>query len=332
MKVLYSLLLILLVVVDLPFAANSKKIISKKPVYYFVGAFLAHPYVRDIKLGFRYAQNKLKVKIVTLGPQGPDFKAQAKAMSLAIAAQPDGIVIPLWSDEAVPQIKQARSQGIAVIAIEAAPDNHGADTFIGLDNYQSGILTARELIKRGGKTGKLGIVLNKATNTDQKKAGLLDGLKKTNWKVIAEVFDETNTDTATKVAIQMLRDYPDLTAIVGLNSSSGVGIGNAIAQLGMIKKNMTIIVHDREKRVLDFIQKGIIDASIVAKTAYMSYLSIAMLEDYRKRKGKNDVPITADNQKAHINSLPEIIYTGAVVVNKDNVDTFFRKNLQKHMK
>lgn len=299
---------------------------AEPPVYVFAGAFLAHPYVRDIKLGLRYAEKKLAVKVRTLGPQGPDFKAQAKAMAEAIALDPDGIIVPLWGADAVPLVAAARAKGIPVIAIEAAPPGHGANTYIGLDNYRTGVMTAEELIRRGGRAGKLGLVLNRRSNTVQKRQGLLDGLKGTEWEVVAEVENDSTSDDATRAAIDLLRRHPGLTALVGLNSSAGVGIGNAIGQLGLAKKGIVAVVHDREETVLEFINRGLIQATIVAKTALMSYLAVELLEDYRKRRA-HDVPVAAKAAENGLVLLPETVYIGAVVVDQANVHHFFRSSL-----
>lgn len=299
---------------------------GRPPVYVFAGAFLAHPYVRDIKLGLRYAEKKLGVTVKTIGPQGPDFKAQAAAMDRAIAENPDGFVVPLWGSDAVPLVKQARAKGIPVVAIEAAPPDHGANTYIGLDNYRAGVMTAEELIRRGGRKGLLGVVLNTRSNTVLKRQGLIDGLKGTDWKIVAEANNDSSTDDATRASIDLLRRHPGLTALVGLNSSAGVGIGNAIGQLGLASKGIVAVVHDREETVLDFVDKGLIKATIVAKTALMSYLAVELLEDYRKRRA-NDVPVVANADAIGIPLLPETIHIGAVVVDQSNVKHFLRSNL-----
>ncbi len=311
---------------EAPFNKLSTSREHKASHYYFVGAFLAHPYVRDIKEGFRYAREKLGVEITTLGPQDANFDAQAIAMKEAINAQPDGIIIPLWADNAIPYIRKAQEDGIPVIAIEAAPQDHGADTYVGLNNYKAGLLTAQELVKKGGTEGKLALVLNKASNTDLKRKGVLDFLKNTGWEVVVEVNDMVNTDTATRVCVEMLRDHPELTAIIGLNSSSGVGIGNAIGQLGFTRKGLTIVVHDREDTVLEFIEKGFIDATIVANTALMTYLSVVLLEDYQQRI-HDDIPIAANSRDSGLVLLPEEIDIGAIVVDKTNVKHFMRNKM-----
>lgn len=294
--------------------------------YFFVGAFLAHPYMRDIKLGLRYAQKRFGIQLTTLGPQGGDFAAQVEAMKEAITAQPEGIIIPLWAKDAVPYIRTARQQGIPVVAIEAAPKEHGANTYVGMDNYQAGVLTAQEFIRRGGTKGKLALVHNNAISSNLKKNGVLDTLRSTEWELVVEADGLTNTDTATNIAIELLRSHPELNGILGLSSSSGVGIGNAIGQLGYPHDGLTIVVHGREEMVLEFIEGGIIDATIVGKTALTAYIAVASLEDYQLRKHA-DVPVAADLQELGLILLPEKVDVGAIVVHKENVQHFKRKNL-----
>lgn len=306
-------------------SSNSSQ--QKEPShYYFVGAFLAHPYMRDIKLGLKYAENRFHTKITTLGPQDGDYEAQTQAMKEAIKEKPDGIIIPLWANNAVPYIRNAREHGIPVVAIEAAPKEHGANIYVGLDNYQAGVLTAQELVRRGGTKGKLALVHNNAIGSHLKKQGFLVTLRDTEWELVTEANDLTDTDTATNVAIELLRNHPELTGVVGLNSSSGVGIGNAIGQLGFPHAGLTIVVHGREKTVLEFIEEGIIDATVVGKTALTAYIAIAVLEDYQQRKHA-DVPVAANSQELGLVLLPEKIDVGAIIVDKENVQYFKRKNL-----
>jgi ABC-type sugar transport system substrate-binding protein len=66
------------------------------------------------------------------------------------AGVPDGIVAVLWDGSPIPPIKKAMAAGIPVVIIEANLPNSGAMSFIGLDNYQAGADTAKELIKLGG--------------------------------------------------------------------------------------------------------------------------------------------------------------------------------------
>ena len=74
--------------------------------------------------------------------------AQTETVEQSIAKHPDGIVAVLWAS--IPPIKKAMAAGIPVVVVEANLPDSGAMSFVGLDNYQAGADTAKELIKLGG--------------------------------------------------------------------------------------------------------------------------------------------------------------------------------------
>jgi ribose transport system substrate-binding protein len=299
--------------------------------YYYIGAVNAHPYFLDAFLGVEYAKERLGVDITVLGPNDYDMTAMVAAIEQTIPKKPDGILTMCWDSTPVPAIKKAMAAGIPVITMFTTVPDSGALTYIGLDNYQSGVVTGEQLIKRGGTKGKLGIIMNAgASNTEAKKAGALAALEGTDWEVVVQAEDKANTEVAIEAAKSMFNAHPELTGILGLDSSSGTGIGRAIEELGIDASDMTIVVHDREDVTLEYIEKGIIDATIEAKTALPPYLAVYLLEDYNDRKKGNDVPISRNNWESGVSSMPRNIYVGAVVIDQSNVQNFLRKNMPKY--
>lgn len=302
--------------------------------YVYASQLQGHPYLLDSLLGMDYAQQKFGVKVERLGPQGWDPVAGAEAVEQAIARKPDGIITTLWEPGAVPGIRRAMEQGIPVVVIEAVtPDNGGALTFIGLDNYQAGVDTAKELIARGGNEGTYVASGNwGASNTDAKFKGLTEYLEaNSQWKLAGRIDDKATTSTAIDAAKTMFNTYPDITAVIGLDSSSGTGICLAAEELDKDISDMTVIVHDREDPVLECIADGVIDASIVNKTALQAYLAVQMLEAYNDDSvGLAAVPISADNKAAGVNPFPAQVFMGTEVIDGDNVDQFTRANLPKY--
>jgi ribose transport system substrate-binding protein len=89
---------------------------------------------------------------------------------------------------------------------------------------------------------------------------------------------------------------------------------------------LTIVVNDREDAVLDYIHKGVIGASILNKTALEAYMAIELLEAYNDSKiGLADVPISTNNKSAGVTPMPENVFMGTVVVDKNNVEYFLHK-------
>ena len=128
---------------------------NDKRTYIFAAGVLGHPYWNAAYAGFDYAARKFGVEIKKAGPQDWNPPAQAEAVEQSIAKHPDGIVAVLWDGLSIPPIKKAMAAGIPVVVIEANLPDSGAMSFIGLDNYQAGADTAKELIKLGGETGNV---------------------------------------------------------------------------------------------------------------------------------------------------------------------------------
>jgi ribose transport system substrate-binding protein len=306
---------------------------KKKRVYYYCAGFHGHPYFLDTHLGFRYAKEKFGCEIITVGPQGWDAKAQAEALEQAVAKKPDGIVTVMWDGSGKPAVKRAMDNGIPVIVTEAMVPDHGAMTYIGLDNYACGEDTAKELIRIAGKKGKLVASGNwGASNTDAKFKGLMDYLKaNSEWELLGTIDDKANTEAAIEAAKSMFNTYKNIDAIVGLDASSGTGIGKAIEELGLDASKYAIVVHDREDPVLEYIEKGIIDSTVINKTALCAYMSIQLLEAYNDANvGLATVPIARDNKAVGVKPFPEFIYMGTEIITKDNVEEFIGENIPQY--
>jgi len=320
----------LLLASALAFGAAVFPATAAERTYIFAAGVLGHPYWNAAYDGFDYAAKKFGVEIKRAGPQDWNPPAQAAGVEESIAKKPDGIIAVLWDASSIPPIKKAMAAGIPVVVIEANLPDSGAMTFIGLDNYQSGVDTAKELIREGGQSGKVVAFGNwGASNTDAKFKGLSDYLAaNSKWEILGKVDDKGEASAAIEAAKSALNTYKDkgMTGIVGLDSDSGVGVGSAAAELGMDITGLHIVANDRQDALLDFIKEGVIDATIINKTALEAYMAIELLEAYNDQKvGLANVPISDDNKAAGVISMPQNVYMGTEVINKDNVDHFLSK-------
>ena len=296
--------------------------------YYMISSHQAHPYFADSHLALRYAAKYFNVKIIASGPDGWDTKAQADAIEAAIATHPNGIITRMWDDSPAEAIKKAMAAGIPVIVTETRTAVNPGLTYIGLDNYQCGRDTAAELIKRAGTTGNVALMGNwGAANTDAKLSGVKDYLaENSQWKVVVEADDKAATADAIEAAKSIFNNYPDINAVLGLDSSSGTGIATAMEELGIQPGSVNVVVHDREPATLEYIGKGYIDATLINKTATDEYLAILLMQDWND-EGLKNIPISSDNSSAGVNPIPENMYNTAAVIDKDNVKYFLAENM-----
>jgi ribose transport system substrate-binding protein len=296
--------------------------------YYMVSSHQAHPYFADSHLSLRYAAEYFKVNIIAAGPEGWDTKAQADAIEVATAKKADGIITRMWDDSPAEAVKKAMAAGIPVVMTETRTAVNPGLTYIGLDNYQCGRDTAAELIKRAGTTGKVALMGNwGAANTDAKLKGVKDFLaENSKWEVVVEADDKAATADAIEAAKSIFNNYPDVNAVVGLDSSSGTGIATAMQELNIKPGSVKVVVHDREPATLEFIDKGYIDATLINKTATDEYMGILLMEDWNNGGLKN-IPISSDNAAAGVNPIPENMYNTAAVIDKTNVKYFIAANM-----
>lgn len=296
--------------------------------YYMVSSHQAHPYFADSHLALRYAAEYFQVNIIAAGPEGWDTQAQAEAIEVAIANQADGIITRMWDDSPAEAVKKAMAAGIPVVVTETRTAVNPGLTYIGLDNYQCGRDTAKELIERAGTTGKVALMGNwGAANTDAKLAGVKDYLAEySEWEVVVEADDKAATADAIEAAKSVFNNYPDVDAVVGLDSSSGTGIAMAMDELGLAPGTVKVVVHDREPATLEFIASGYIDATLINKTATDEFLAILLMEDWNNG-GLKDIPVSSDNEAAGVNPVPENMYNTAAVIDASNVDFFFAENM-----
>ena len=321
MKKTLALLLAVLMILSLTSALAEKT--ADQLVYYYVGVNNNHPYWQDAHLGFEYAAEKLGVKVIKAGVDGWDPQGQAAALEQILTKSPDGLVVPVYDASILPGLEAAAEAGIPVVAIEGMLDGAKVTAYIGLDNYDSGKQTAKKLIEYGGDSGKVVVMGNwGAANTDEKLRGFEDYIAaNSTWEIIARLDDQAVTETAIEQAKTAFNNYTEMTAIVGLDSSSGAGIGSAMEELNREPGSIVAIVHDREVLTLEYIQEGYLNCTLINKTASMPFLALMILNDINLY-GMRDIPLSGDNAAANINAVPEVCYNGTVFITQDNVEQF----------
>jgi ribose transport system substrate-binding protein len=304
--------------------------------YYLCSSHQAHTYFTDSHIGLRYAAEYFNVNIVALGPPDAwDTQAQARAIEEAISLQPAGIITRMWDNSPLDAIRRAAGAGIPVVVTETRmgetrDDIGGALTYIGLDNFACGRDTARELVNQSGSAGGTLVLMGNwgVSNTDAKRAGVKSWLAENapGWQIIAEVDDKADTAAAIEAGKAIINDYASRAGggkigIIGLDSSSGTGISQAMEELNVPAGSATIVVHDREPSTLEYIEKGYISATLINKTAADEYLAILLMEDWNNGGIKN-VPVSSDNAAAGVTAVPDNMYNTAFAITKDNVQYF----------
>lgn len=292
---------------------------ADKEVYYTVGMHIILPYWQDHRLGLETAAKELGVDVVFTGENGNNALRQVDIFNQVVDKHPAGILVsPIDKEMMVEPINAAMAQGIPVVCIDTDSPDSNRLTYFGTDNYQSGYLAA-EIIGDGiDGAGDVGVLtIPGIYSLDQRLKGFTDCIaeKYPGISIVSIMNDEADPSKAANIAGNMFREFPTIVGVFGTDAASGVGAAIALREnnkLGIVK----VVAFDKDSAVLDLVEEGLIEATLVQRTFTMSYYGLKFLYDYNHNRVKM---LTNDSS---ISPLPNIVDTGIIVVTKDNVASF----------
>jgi len=162
---------------------------------------------------------------------------QSKQIDEFIEKRVNVIVInPVKSDseQIVEALSRAKNFGIRVIAVDSQLNNIKVDTSIVSDNYNAGILIAKDLMKRTSNAHILLLTHKDALSANQRITGFLDTIKsEEHYQIISERETVGQTEYAMTTVGDALSEGLQFDAIVALNDRAAIG---ALAALAAIKE------------------------------------------------------------------------------------------------
>jgi ribose transport system substrate-binding protein len=170
-----------------------------------------------------------------------DLTQQVALVEQMVAQRVDAIVIaPADSRALVPALARALRDGIVVVNIdnkldEATLRQVGIDVpFVGPDNRAGARAVGAALAKRLERGDRVAILegIPTAFNAQQRRLGFEDAMREAGIEVVAVQSAQWEQDTANTVAAAMLREHPDLKAILASNDNMALGAAAAVRQAG----------------------------------------------------------------------------------------------------
>jgi len=298
--------------------------------YVLVGANIDLPYWQEAQAGLTDIGKTAGVKVEMVGPNTFAPDEEFKTFNQVVEQKPSGILVSA-GDAALfrEPIDKAVLQGIPVICMDADSPDSRRVLFIGTDNFRAGQESGKIMAKVLAGTGNIAVIsLPKQLNTEERRRGLEDALKKyPGLKIVATIDDKGDAamaDDAVKELIQSKKQKID--GIIGLEASGGQGAADALHLLDLTGK-IKIVAFDKEPATLDAIERGWITATIAQKPYVMAFYGVRFLDDLHH----NVVHEFKDWATAPAGPLPTFVDTGTVVIDSSNLATF-RKALAEHPK
>jgi ribose transport system substrate-binding protein len=227
-----------------------------------------------------------------------------------------GIVLaPSDPDALVPAVKKAWEAHIPVVLIDSMLSDSGKQyyqSFLSTDNKKAGELCAKAMIDRVGQTGKIAIM--SYVPGAGSEIGRVGGFREyiaahSKLQVVGPFYSQSQMATALNQTTDTLSANPDLKGIFGANEPTAVGMGRALKQTGKGGK-IVAIGFDGNQDLQGFVRDGTIQAIAVQGSYQMGYKGI-------------QTAVTVIEHK----SVPKMVDTGVVVVDKQNLDSPEAKNV-----
>ena len=268
-----------------------------------------HPYFEPVYRGFEDAAARYGVVAEVNAPPRFDVALQVKVIEDLIARGVSGIAISANDDRGlVAVIHEAVQAGIKVITFDAPAPSSEALTYIGTDNEAAGHAAGIRMAKAMGGRGSIGILQGglDATSLNLRTQGFKRALAEASPRItVVSVMDEGG-DFAESVnkTEELLAEHPDLSAIFSV-SAEGTPAASAVVKRQVKTGRVLIAGFDDLGDTLQGIRDGSVAFCVVQNTYKMGWLSVEqLLEAVGGRP------------------MPRIIDTGAVFVDRSNIDTY----------
>jgi len=221
-----------------------------------------NPILRGVRIGGELAAAALGVQIVHFIPRSEAPPDQITLIDEVIRNKPDAsVVAPFDAKAMVPLVERISAASIPVIDVTERLANGTAVSYVGTDDYQLALATARYLIKAMGGKGSV-VILEGPENRPAgavRVKGFKDALKEfPDVKLLASKSGNYARTSAADVMKGFLRSYPQIDGVLAANDPMAIG---AVDALKAANKKTLVVGVNGSMEVLDLIKSGDILAS-----------------------------------------------------------------------
>ena len=240
---------------------------AKKKYNFYFTYKIVHPWWDAVALGMEDAQRKYLEKGVVItyeymAPDAASYEDQTKRLLEAQEGNYDVIGVDVADEEIIsPLLDEMVDENIKVMTFSSsdASENCKRIAYVGnTHNYQDGADLTEALCKKLDYKGKVGILVGSygAPCHEDRAKGAKDTIAKyPDMEIVAVEYDQDSIDLAYELAVQMLKDNPDIAGFVCCNMSNPVGTARAVTELG---SKAVIVGMDHDQEALHYLKDGVI--------------------------------------------------------------------------
>jgi ribose transport system substrate-binding protein len=217
----------------------------------------SNPILRGVRIGGETAARTLDAQIIHFIPRNETPAEQLGLVDEVVRAKPDAVVFAPFDPAAmVPAVDKLNAAGIPVTNVNERLAGGSVVAYVGTDDYQLALATARYLINAMGKKGNVVILEgpdNLPTSVERVKA-YKDAVKEfPDVKLLASKSANYARTPAVEVMKSFLRLYPQIDGVLAANDPMAIG---AVEALKAANKKALVVGINASKEVIDFVKSG----------------------------------------------------------------------------
>jgi ribose transport system substrate-binding protein len=261
---------------------------------------------QSVLAGAQEAGKDYGYEIVWDGPDRETNSArQAQCVDDAIARGVEGVVLaPVDRQDLVAPVEKLASLNIPCAIIDSGLETVHFLCIASTDNYQGGVLAARQMGKILGGKGNVLVVrhIPGSHSTSKRVSGFAETIAN-EFPGIAIVDSESGQDTvetARQVTTDMLKRNPDVQGLFACNITTSVGALQALQD--QKRSEIKMVAFDPDKSLLDGLRAGQVQAIILQNPYKMGYEGVKAVALHYKGEAS-----------------PRLVDTGIEVVTSDSM-------------
>jgi ribose transport system substrate-binding protein len=264
-------------------------------------------YWSTVKMGAEAAAKEFGVTLHVGAPSNEqDIQGQVNLINEALQqGKADALVLAATDSVAVSTaIERIGLLHPPVISIDSEIKSPQVKSFIGANNVDAGKKVGEKMIELTGETGRVAIIgfVQEGSNSDLREAGLLNVMKQhPDVHVIAREYVIPDHNLAADLANKVISTHSELDGIIALNEASTIGVAKEVQRLGLVGK-VKVIGFDSSIEALEYLQNGVIQATIIQNPFSMGYLGVKHAVD------------AIDGKR-----IPDQVDTGTKIIDMENM-------------
>lgn len=232
---------------------------------------------KSLILGAKMAAKEYNAEIGILAPsEENDVERQNELLKEAIEKKPDAILFsPSSFTESDALLKEAKEDGIRIGFIDSYTKEAIQDLTVATDNLEAGEKLGKFAATLLGPEDQIAVVAHvKGVSTAvEREEGFRKGLGKLADNIVEVVYCDSQYEKSRQLTVELMKKYPNLKMIAGMNEYSSVGAARAVKAAGA-KDRIQVVGVDSSQEEVQLMENGVFKGLVVQKAFKMGYMGV----------------------------------------------------------